>query len=139
MPVPVFDAVSVHLKRSAVPVVAPKVNREVFEPIESDRLPEGAVTALHATDPAEGVAHVPSPLQKVVELADVPLFKLPTGRLPVTPPLELDARLIAGTSPDTIPAQVGAALTVPVPVCARNCLAAVVFPASRELVFAAEP
>jgi hypothetical protein len=33
----------------------------------------------------EGVAHVPSPLQKVEAEADVPLFKFVTGRLPVTP------------------------------------------------------
>ena len=30
-------------------------------------------------------AHVPSPLQKVLALADVPLFRLVTGKLPVTP------------------------------------------------------
>jgi hypothetical protein len=34
---------------------------------------------------AVGVAHDPSPRQKVVALALVPLFKLATGRLPVTP------------------------------------------------------
>jgi len=33
----------------------------------------------------EGVTQVPSPLQKVVAEAPVPLFKLPTGRFPVTP------------------------------------------------------
>jgi hypothetical protein len=32
-----------------------------------------------------GVAHVPSPRQNVVELADVPLLRFPMGRLPVTP------------------------------------------------------
>jgi len=31
-----------------------------------------------------GVAHVPSPLQKVLEDADVPEFRLVTGRFPVT-------------------------------------------------------
>jgi hypothetical protein len=30
-------------------------------------------------------AHEPSPRQNVVEPAPVPLFKFPTGRLPVTP------------------------------------------------------
>jgi hypothetical protein len=32
-----------------------------------------------------GAAHVPSPRQKVVEDAEVPEFRLVTGRLPVTP------------------------------------------------------
>jgi len=36
-------------------------------------------------DPPAGVAHAPSPRQKVVAEAEVPLFKLVTGRLPVTP------------------------------------------------------
>jgi hypothetical protein len=31
-----------------------------------------------------GAAHVPSPLQKVEEVADVPLLRFPTGRFPVT-------------------------------------------------------
>jgi hypothetical protein len=31
-----------------------------------------------------GVAHVPSPRQKVLEEADVPAFKFVTGKLPVT-------------------------------------------------------
>ena len=35
--------------------------------------------------PPAGVAHVPSPLQNVEEDAEVPLLRLPTGRLPVTP------------------------------------------------------
>jgi hypothetical protein len=35
--------------------------------------------------PPAGVAQVPSPLQNVVLDADVPLFKLVTGRFPVTP------------------------------------------------------
>ena len=34
--------------------------------------------------PPAGVDHVPSPLQKVVALALVPLFKLVTGKFPVT-------------------------------------------------------
>ena len=54
-----------------------------------------------------GVAQVPSPRQKVVPLADVPEFKLLIGRLPVTPPLEDDARLAAGTSADTMARNVG--------------------------------
>jgi hypothetical protein len=35
--------------------------------------------------PPGGVAQVASPLQNVVELAEVPLFRFVTGRLPVTP------------------------------------------------------
>jgi hypothetical protein len=35
--------------------------------------------------PPAGVAHVPSPRQKVVEEALVPLFRFVTGKLPVTP------------------------------------------------------
>lgn len=38
-----------------------------------------------------GVAHVPSPRQKVVLEADVPLFRLVTGKLPVTSALKLTA------------------------------------------------
>lgn len=38
-----------------------------------------------------GVAHVPSPLQKVVELAEVPEFKFATGRFPVTSAVRLTA------------------------------------------------
>lgn len=34
--------------------------------------------------PPEGVAQVPSPRQNVLDEAPVPLFRLPTGRLPVT-------------------------------------------------------
>jgi hypothetical protein len=35
--------------------------------------------------PPAGVAHVPSPLQKVTDDALVPEFRFPTGRFPVTP------------------------------------------------------
>jgi hypothetical protein len=34
-----------------------------------------------------GADHVPSPRQKVIELAPVPLLRLVTGRLPMTPVL----------------------------------------------------
>ena len=37
-------------------------------------------------DPPAGVAQLPSPRQNLLEEADVPLFKLVTGRFPVTPP-----------------------------------------------------
>jgi hypothetical protein len=43
-------------------------------------VPDTLVTPLPA-----GVAHVPSPRQNVVALADVPVFKFDTGRFPVTP------------------------------------------------------
>ena len=33
---------------------------------------------------AGGLAHVPSPLQNVLDEADVPLFRFVTGRFPVT-------------------------------------------------------
>jgi hypothetical protein len=42
-------------------------------------------TAVPAGSPAVGVTQVPSPRQNVELLADVPLFKLLTGKLPVTP------------------------------------------------------
>ena len=44
-------------------------------------------TPIDVTVPAlaAGVAHVPSPLQKVVLDADVPLLRLVTGKFPVTP------------------------------------------------------
>jgi hypothetical protein len=46
----------------------------------------GTVAATLVTVPVPvGAAHVPSPRQKVDELADVPLFKLVTGKFPVTP------------------------------------------------------
>ena len=47
-------------------------------------IPVPALTSVTSPVP-EGAAHVPSPLQKVLEEADVPEFRLPTGRLPVTP------------------------------------------------------
>jgi len=47
----------------------------------------------------DGVAHVPSPRQKVELEAPVPLFKLVTGRFPVTPPTPLAARFVAGVIP----------------------------------------
>jgi hypothetical protein len=42
-------------------------------------------TIVHDEKPVpEGIAHVPSPRQKVEDDAPVPLFKFATGRLPVT-------------------------------------------------------
>ena len=55
-------------------------------------VPSNSATALAVADagpdtspPPEGVAQTPSPRQKVLPLADVPLFKFVTGKLPVTP------------------------------------------------------
>jgi len=50
--------------------------------------------AVTLPEPA-GVAHVPSPRQKVELEAEVPELRLPTGRLPVTPPPPEVARLTA--------------------------------------------
>ena len=46
----------------------------------------------------DGAAHVPSPLQYVELEALVPLLRFATGKFPVTPPLPLAARLMAGMS-----------------------------------------
>jgi hypothetical protein len=47
--------------------------------------PIGEVVAMLVTvPPPAGVAHVPSPRQKVLDEALVPLFRFVTGRLPVT-------------------------------------------------------
>ena len=49
--------------------------------------------------PPEGVAHVPSPRQNVLDDADVPELRLPTGKFPVTPPAPPAAKLMAGIIP----------------------------------------
>src|SRR6516162_3788661 len=43
-----------------------------------------ALRPLSEVSPVAPAAHVPSPRQNVDELAPVPLFRFPTGRLPVT-------------------------------------------------------
>ena len=69
----------------------------------------GEVVAIELTEPVPpGTAHVPSPRQKVVFDADVPLFRLVIGRFPVTPPLAEDARLIGGMSLESRIRNVGA-------------------------------
>jgi hypothetical protein len=69
-----------------------------------------------------GVAQVPSPRQKVVAEALVPLFKLPTGKLPVTsverltaPKLGVPAALPCKTvvAVPAVPSEVGAAPAPP--------------------------
>src|SRR2546425_9241304 len=74
------------------------------------RLAVGLIRADQALlPPLAGVAHVPSPRQNVVADAPVPLPRLVMPRFPVTPPLPLAARLIAGISAPTRARKVGAA------------------------------
>lgn len=64
-----------------------------------------------------GVAHVPSPRQNVVPDAAVPLFRLVTGRFPVTPPFPLAARFDAVKFvPGIVPDQVMLPALTPKPV-----------------------
>jgi hypothetical protein len=65
-------------------------------------LPLGVATTRFPEPEGYGGAHVPLPVHTVVELALVPPFKLVTGKLPVTPPLLLDARFIGGKSAPTM-------------------------------------
>jgi hypothetical protein len=58
--------------------------------------------------PPAGVAHEPSPRQNVVAEAEVPEFKLVTGRLPVT--------CVAKLTPDNVPPNVKLPVVVTVPV-----------------------
>ncbi len=67
-----------------LPVARFKSLPVVPEKRESSLSTEVAVL-VEASPPVGGVTHVPSPLQKVEEEALVPLFRLATGRLPVTP------------------------------------------------------
>ena len=57
---------------------------------------EPEVMALHALEPPLGVAHVPSPRQKVEDDALVPLLRFVTGRFPVTSAVRL-TRLVVKT------------------------------------------
>jgi hypothetical protein len=59
------------------PVIGPP---EVVRPV----VPPETSTLVTVPEPA-GVAQVPSPLQNVLDEADVPEFRFVTGRLPVTP------------------------------------------------------
>lgn len=70
----------------------------------------GALVPTELTEPTPpGIAHVPSPRQKVVAPALVPLLRWLTARLPVTPPATADAKLMIGISALTSGRQVGAA------------------------------
>lgn len=62
MPVPVLLVVSVHLKRSEDPVVAPKVKVVVLLAIVSARFPLGLVSADHAVLPPPDPQTLPVPL-----------------------------------------------------------------------------
>ena len=67
-----------------------------------------ALTAVTPPPVPAGVAHTPSPRQKVVADALVPLLRLPTGRLPVT----CEARLTFASVPPSV--RLPADVTVPV-------------------------
>ena len=70
----------------------------------------GEVVAMLVTVPEPaGVAQMPSPRQKVEAEARFPPLRLVTGKLPVTPPLALEARLIGGMSAETWVRNVGSA------------------------------
>ena len=68
---------------------------------------KGELAVMLVTVPAGGVAHVPSPLQKVEALAPVPEFRLPTGILPnpilpleiIVPPVSGDVAVILVSVP----------------------------------------
>jgi hypothetical protein len=124
VPVFVIDDITGAVNVSVVPfVVAPEI-------------PPNAPALLYCTcvveppgDPPAGVAHAPSPRQKVVAEAEVPLFRLVTGRLPVTPvvsgkPVKLVAVPLDGvpsaplnnTTAPAEPVFTPRAVTTPIPV-----------------------
>ena len=62
------------------------------------------VPATDVTVPAPaGVAQLPSPRQKVVADAPVPLLRLVTGRLPVTPVVSGKSVALVKTTPEGVP------------------------------------
>ena len=89
-------------------------------------LPATGLPLTETLPPPEGVAHVPSPRQKVDDDAEVPLARLVTGRLPVTPvdkgkPVALVRVTLVGV-PRTGVTRVGevASTLLPVPVLAMD-------------------
>ena len=62
-----------------------KVKTEVVDMVAPVDVGVAPISAKVRLEPPLGVAQVPSPRQKVAEEADVPEFRLVTGRLPVTP------------------------------------------------------
>lgn len=69
---------------SPVPVARLRVLPPVPEKSTTSLSTEEAVL-VEASPPTGGVAHVPSPRQKVDDEAEVPELRFVTGRLPVTP------------------------------------------------------
>ena len=64
----------------------------------------GTVAATLVTVPAPaGAAQEPSPRQKVDALADVPLFKLVTGKFPVTPVVKGNPVKLVATPAEGVP------------------------------------
>lgn len=88
------------VEAASAAVPSPKFERAVLAEARSERL-----FAANKAPVPEGAAQVPSPRQKVLELAEVPLLRRVTDKLPVTPVL----RLIAGMSAATSARKVGLA------------------------------
>ena len=72
-----------------------------------------------APPPATGVAQVPSPRQKVDEVAEVPLLSLATGRFPPTLADPRSATVLTMTPPESVP-RIALVIVVRVPVEALN-------------------
>jgi hypothetical protein len=87
LPVPVLVVTPVPPLATANVPVSVIVPDEVIGPPVVDKpvVPPATLTDVTVPALAAGVAQVPSPLQNVVLDALVPLFRLATGRLPVTP------------------------------------------------------
>ena len=96
-PVPPFVSASVPAKVIVPELVIgpPLVVRPVVPPATPT---EVTVPAL-----AAGVAQLPSPRQKVVADAPVPLFRLVTGRFPVTPVVSGKSVALVKTTPEGVP------------------------------------
>lgn len=104
-PLPIRIRLAVKAEADVVQVAQPIVPVVVIGPPVI-----GLVVEIVLTEPEPpGTAHVPSPRQKVVALAEVPEFNLATGKLPVTPPLAVEARLIGRMSAATKDLKVGVA------------------------------
>ena len=72
------------------PEVAPlKVKTVPDEPVKQSPVEQSPTALTSPVSVKVGVAQVASPLQKVDEEAEVPLFKLVTGKLPVTAVVKL--------------------------------------------------
>ena len=83
------------------PLAVPSVPASTMAPVVTPDGVRPVVPALNVVTPPAGAAHVASPRQNVEADADVPLLRLPTGRLPVTPvergrPVPLTRPIAAG-------------------------------------------